>query len=161
MDNLKFRPITRDDYELAQEFRRATVLAATGDETAFDTWFPPEKPYSVMLDTLRAFDEAACVFVEINDIPVGQLDLRIDMTDDQPAGYVSSIYLMPEWRGQGIGELMEGYAVGFFRKHGADWASLRTNPKQDKVMEFYQKLGWEVVGEARFGMVVMAKGLYA
>lgn len=158
MRQIEFRPLTVDDYALAEQFKRGTVLAAMGDERLFEVWFPAERPYSVLLARAQAFDPASCVFIEVDGVAVGGVHLFVrENADGGRDGHVNNIFLLPEWRGKGLGEKLDGYAMAFFRRHGVTWAGLRTNPLQPKVVAFYQRMGWRLMGEAEEGMVWMGR----
>jgi GNAT superfamily N-acetyltransferase len=69
------------------------------------------------------------------------------VVEPEALGYVSSLYVRPQWRGRGIGDRLLGTAVGFCRDNGVEavllWPSPRSVPlyerqgfrRQAKVME--------------------------
>lgn len=159
--------MTAADYGLAEAFKRATVVAVTGSEDLFGVWFtqercpsgPPERPYAALLVRDQGFDPEACAFLEVDRVPVGAVHLVVRMTESGLVGHVNNYYLAPEWRGRGLGERLDGYAMGFFAKHGVEWATLRTDPKVAKLIGFYERMGWRVTGEAERGDVWMGKAV--
>lgn len=149
-----FRPMREADFALAERFKRATVIAAMGEDTLFETWFPPERSYRMFLESMLAFDPESCGILHVDGTVAGSVEMRL-FSNGQ--GHLTNIYLEPEWRGRGLGEVLDGYAMAFFRKHGADYATLRTNPKQPKVVAFYERLGWRPKEIVKFGMMEMGK----
>lgn len=154
---LTFRPITDADLALAKDMKRATVLAATGDPTLFDQWFHAERPLEDHLKQLMEFDPESCVFALLENEIVGHLHLMI--VEDGTCGYLNDIYLKPEHRGQGLGEQLHAYYMAFFKKYGVQRAMLRTNPKQPKLVAFYERMGWVLGEPSKFGMVWMGHPL--
>ena len=152
--HLTFRPITEDDYDVAEAFKRATVRDMMGTEALFGVWFPPERSYRDFLRRTQAFDREGCVFAWVGDEIVGGLHLCLR---DDGTGYLNNIYLKPEWRGQRLGDALEAFAVAYFKRHGASYATLRTYPQQPKSMAFYARLGWQLVGPHEDGMVELGK----
>lgn len=155
---LEFRVLQVEEYGLAEQFKRATALDATGRDDLFDTWFPPEWSYAKFLARMQAFDPESCVLALVNGKPVGHLDLRIK---EDGTGYLNNIYLKPEWRGQRLGDQMDAYAMRFFAKHGTVRAALRTMPSAHKVVAYYERLGWVQERMCDDGMVWMEKDVGA
>ena len=154
---IEFRVLTVAEYPVAEGFKRATVLEVMGDERLFDVWFPAERTHAMFLQKLQAFDPAGCVLVVVDGAVAGHLDMAIRFTEDRPVGHLNNIYLKPEFRRRGLAEVMMAHAYGFFRKHGADWATLKTSPQRPTLVAFYEQHGWRKVGDAEHRMVVMGR----
>lgn len=156
MPKVTFKPLTVDEYPIAERFKRATVMDAMGDGSLFDGWFPVERSYASVLAATQAKDPAASVLAWLDGVAVGQVDLRFK---DNGMGHLANIYLVPELRGRGLGDQLDQYAVDFFKVRGVDKMSLKTNPKQPKVVAFYERRGWKMTVEDGYGFVWMMKDI--
>ncbi len=100
------------------------------------------------------------VFIEEQQVPV---DLEWDESDETathllaslngqavacarvvPEGYIGRMAVLPEWRGQGIGEALLLQAVNLCRQLGVTHARLSA---QTHAIGFYQQAGFEVCSE--------------
>jgi GNAT superfamily N-acetyltransferase len=127
---------------------------AVGDDGLFDTWFPATRTYESFVREMQRFDPTACSVVLAEGKIIGHVDLRIM---DDGRGLLTNIYLLPEWRGKGLGAQVDAFAVGFFKKHAVQEMALRTNPKNAKLVDYYTRQGWVLGPAASFGMVWMGK----
>lgn len=154
MEKLEFRPVTEAEHALATEFKRLTAIDAMGSAELFDTWFTPERPYAALIRESQAHDPASCALAWKDEVAVGHVHVFIRKDG---RGFLNNVYLLPEWRGQGLGEQLDAYAMDFFRRHGVTKALLRTNPEQVKLVGFYQRVGWRLGEMSDHGLVWMER----
>jgi GNAT superfamily N-acetyltransferase len=147
-----FEPLTPERLALAEEFKRRTAVANLGSDERFYEWFRPGRTYADFAKELLAFDPAAIAFLIVDGEPVGDVELRAAAKEG--GGFVSNCYLEPDWRGRGLGRVLDDYAMAFFRRHGVGFARLRTNPQNAAARGFYAHLGWREDGPCpRTGML--------
>ena len=65
---------------------------------------------------------------------------------NQKTTRLHKIYLLPEAQGKGAGKLLVGAVVDFAKKNDSDAVSLNVN-RFNKACSFYQKMGFEIIGE--------------
>lgn len=155
---LVFRPVRPDEYDVAEEFKRATSLAVTGDAGEFARMFPPAKPFINHLKRLQEPDVAAVAFALVDNDPVGYIEVGTRRNDPE-RGFIFNLYLKPEWRGKKLGDQLEDYALAWCRKRGFRQVRLRTVAANGKAMAFYRHLGYVYSEESENGMVFLIKTL--
>ena len=62
------------------------------------------------------------------------------------SGYVNLYYLAPQYRDQGWGRFLDGYAVSYLTSLGFSAARLSVSPTNLQAMRFYAKQGWTDLG---------------
>lgn len=82
------------------------------------------------------------------DEPVGLLQLDIPTARRERYGPIPFLYLLPEYRGQGLGVQFIGQAVSVHRKLGCDRLRLRCAPDNEIAQRFYARYGFHKIGEA-------------
>jgi ribosomal protein S18 acetylase RimI-like enzyme len=76
---------------------------------------------------------------------VGQIEMLT--ADVMPTrGYVNLFYLVPEVRGQGLGEQLHRYFVQYMRTRGALSARLSVSPSNHRALAYYAKHRWHDIG---------------
>ncbi|NER82962.1 MAG: GNAT family N-acetyltransferase [Leptolyngbya sp. SIO1D8] len=88
----------------------------------------------------------SCVHVWQGAQIIGQIEMGF-WKRCPSVGYVNLFYLMPEWRGQGLGQQLEQHATDFFQKLGCKAARLSASPTNFIAMRFYLKQGWRDLGQ--------------
>lgn len=81
-----------------------------------------------------------------HDRIVGQLEMRL-VHHEPHVGYVSLIYVVPEYRRRGVGRLLHEHAAAVCRERGMRLMRLSVATSNVPGMVFYRKLGWTVVGQ--------------
>ena len=76
----------------------------------------------------------------------GLLELDPERGKEQNKGWVSLLYLRPEFRGQGLGIQLLGRAVLYFRALGRDGLRLHVSEDNAPALAFYRKHGFENIG---------------
>ena len=73
-----------------------------------------------------------------------QLDLGVDAAER--SGYISFLYLTPEYRSMGVGVQLIGKAVSVYRPRGRDKLRLVCSQVNHVALAFYKKYGFRVTG---------------
>ncbi len=73
-----------------------------------------------------------------------QMDLNKEAGDR--AGYISFLYLNPEYRGHSLGIQLIGKAVSVYRPLGRDKLRLVCSQNNERALHFYQKYGFRITG---------------
>lgn len=82
----------------------------------------------------------------LGDEPVGLLQLDIRKDADRKIGYIPFLYLLPEYRRQGLGIQLIGQAVSFYRERGRTHLQLAVSPENPGAMAFYRRYGMTEAG---------------
>jgi len=151
---LAFKPMTAEDYALAARFKRATVRDAMGSEAWFEAWFPPQRPYAEVLAAMQAADPDRCAQALLDGVVVGEVIVGIS---SHGWGHLINLYLLPAWRGQGLGAQMVDHALAYWRRQAVEQAFLRTNPANAKLVDFYTRQGWHPAGVDERGFLRMER----
>lgn len=133
------------DAQACLAFRRDSYIASFGSSEGVEEEMGAEG--SIYLAHLRA---------RIAQVPegnshlwhgeriVGQTEMRF--ADAPGAGYVNLFYIVPEYRGRGLGRKLHEHAVGVFRARGMERIRLSVSVQNTGAIAFYRKLGWVTVG---------------
>lgn len=81
----------------------------------------------------------------LGDTIVGQLEMRL-VEEEPQIGYVSLLYVAPEFRSQGLGRRLHEHAAQVCRRRGKRAMRLSVSLGNEPAIAFYRKLGWEAVG---------------
>ncbi|MGI9278040.1 MAG: GNAT family N-acetyltransferase [Endozoicomonas sp.] len=81
---------------------------------------------------------------------IGQLEFRSRIHDStgEREGYINLFYLVPQWRGKGMGQKIHDYTLKIFSDTGCTRAFLRYIPGNDRAEAFYMKNGWIKEGKS-------------
>ena len=77
---------------------------------------------------------------------IGVLELDPERGTREGRGWISLLYLAPEYRGLGLGVQLIGYAAAYFEKKGRSAVRLHAAVTNEKAIGFYKHFGFEVVG---------------
>lgn len=80
--------------------------------------------------------------------PVGILQLDPVRTAQSGKGYISFLYLLPKYRGSGLGIQLVGKAVSRYRRQGKDVLQLVCSEANQGALKFYKKYGFYETGTA-------------
>lgn len=138
-ENVWFRPLG-DDPAWYDRCRREAWQAIYGQPAPDDggTW------RAAAWDAARRDPWAVCQAM-LGDEPVGLLQL-----DDRHGGdgWISFLYLLPAWRGRGLGVQLVGQAVSHFRARGQSVLRLTVSPKNARAAAMYRRCGFTETGWA-------------
>lgn len=114
--------------------------------------FSPED-YLLAAAAHRRADPGAVLRLWADDEPVGLVDMDTRRGEDEGYGWLSLIYLRPEYRGLGLGIQLLGRVIMHYRALGR--RSLRLYAAEDNLpaLAFYRRWGFEKIGAepGRFG----------
>lgn len=85
---------------------------------------------------------------------------KIQQKDGTLMGYINLFYLLPEYRGKGLGGELESYVLSTLINDGCKWAYLRYLPKNIVAGSFYRKQGWLPQGTVNQRGQLMVKCLF-
>lgn len=141
--NLSFKPI---DLEQSQDicirFQADAWFCSTGSDEAF---YATVDQYIVSLHKRIAALPDSCVHVWHDDQIIGQIEMSL-MKQASSIGYVNLFYLVPAYRHQGLGRLLDNYAVDYLQRLGCQTARLTVSPSNQPAIKFYEKCGWVDIG---------------
>lgn len=88
---------------------------------------------------------------------VGILQLDTERGTEDNAGYITFFYMLPEFRGNGLGIQLLGEAVSVFRDLGRDRMRLSCGEDNPSGMRFYERYGFHSIGssEQPFGALCL------
>jgi ribosomal protein S18 acetylase RimI-like enzyme len=135
---LKFRTIDIEkDKDMIIKFRKDSYVVSFGSEEGFGD----EIAYiSRIKERVNKFPNGQ-VIIEKDNLPIGQMELQIRDFDGMEIGYVNLFYLIPEYRGKGLGKDLIRYAEDFFRKSNVTEYHLRVSPTNERAIRLYTNSG--------------------
>jgi GNAT superfamily N-acetyltransferase len=144
MTSIRLKPAYLDLYpEFALACRRDAWCINHGNTTGFD-----EQQTRVWLDTLAREQPQGLLYLWHHDSPIGQLELAPAMArmDGSLGGYIYLLYLVPQWRGRGLGRWLLEQALQQIRAAGSTSAGLRYLPTNLAAEPFCLRQGWRKEG---------------
>jgi ribosomal protein S18 acetylase RimI-like enzyme len=139
MPNL--RPASASDLETLLTIQRESAV------DAYAHVYPPEH-YPFPNDAIRevwaealADPEVEVYIAEVDGSPAGAVSVG--------NGYLSTLYVLPEYQRRGVGSALHELALERLRAQGAREARLWTLRENDSGRRFYERRGWAVTGETR------------
>jgi GNAT superfamily N-acetyltransferase len=139
---MKIEPVNLDkNIDLCLAFRRDAHIISYGSDKKFDAnecsaWFE-----SLQKDPLSGFQH-----VILDNHIVGQIEFRSHFQENNNAGYINLLYLLPTYRRKGIGKKIQNYVFSTFLANGCFSAYLRYLPRNVSAEKFYINTGWTPVG---------------
>jgi ribosomal protein S18 acetylase RimI-like enzyme len=73
----------------------------------------------------------------------------------QKTGYTEYIFVHPDWRGKNIARTLITRGLKYLKEHGLDEAHLEVKVQNQNALRLYQDLGFEVIRESRFYVLVL------
>lgn len=148
--NLWFRPMGPDEnwYAACRKDAWESIYGPTPD-------FDSRAFYKAALDEARELPEALCD-VMLEDRRIGLLQLSPSMDAREGAGYIALLYLLPAFRGQGLGVQLIGQAVSVYRRLGRTCLRLSVSPRNEMAQAFYRRCGFFPSGHSpgRYGSLL-------
>ena len=143
----RFEPIDLLDADTCVRFRRDMYVTSFATDEGLEREMGVDN--AVYLRELRRriaeFPEGNA-HIWHDDRIVGQLEMRL-VQHEPHVGYVSLIYVLPEYRRRGVGRLVHEHAAAVCRQRGMRLMRLSVATSNVPAMVFYRKLGWTVVGQ--------------
>ena len=145
---LEFKPINLERHQdLCIQFRADAFACSFGSTVLF--YGEDGKGAERYLQWLRqqiTDIQNSCVHLWKGKQVIGQMEMgRWNL--DPTVGYVNLFYLIPEVRGQGLGQKLDQYATNFFKQLGCPSARLSVSPTNLAAVRFYLKQGWIDLGQ--------------
>lgn len=139
-----FRTIDTDkDKDTIVKFRKDSFVVSFGTEAGFGD----ENTYlQRMEERVRKFPGGQ-VILENDQVPIGQMELRIRGYEGTEIGYVDLFYLIPEYRSKGLGKELVRYAENFFRQFNVSEYHLRVSPDNQRAIRLYTNSGMMKIRE--------------
>ena len=124
-------------------------LYVEGDVEAWKESYPGVTlPLSAISEVERGFnnfvsDDSCCAFTAIVDEqPIGFVIVTLEYFIVIPQGYISSIYVKPKYRGQGIGTALIGQVESWAKAKGAKSIKLDVSRVNESAISTYEKSGF-------------------
>ncbi|UFU01413.1 GNAT family N-acetyltransferase [Radiobacillus kanasensis] len=157
MNNLLlFRTIDmKRDREKVIKYRKDSFRVSFGNLSGFGD----EIEYLQWLEEKISLYPDGFVIAEMDNNPIGQLELSIREWNGKKIGYVHLYYLAPKYRGKGIGKELHRYARTFFESNRLMEYHLRVSPTNKRALRFYREIGLEEIGAELDGKVIRMKGI--
>jgi GNAT superfamily N-acetyltransferase len=147
MKALTFLPINLDLHsDLCIRFRSDSFVESFGsDKPFFEEDGLGDARYLDWLKS-RISTRYGGFHIWLNGEIVGQMELGERKNEDD-FGYINLYYLVPQWRGKGLSEALDKFAMDFLRSLGFKKARLSVSPTNLRAVQFYKKNGWADIGE--------------
>ena len=144
--NLWFRPL-QDDGSWYAACRRDAWETVYGPTEFFDG-------AAYYRDAIReaAGEPWALCEAMLGDERVGLVLLAVHRDAEYGVGYIPFLYLLPQFRGQGLGIQLIGQAVSFFRPRGRTRLQLRVSPENRTALAFYHRYGFQKLSDVPEGV---------
>lgn len=151
MSEIKIRSWSRNDFAIVRKILLQTWLATYSFIPEEDIRFHLEKFYSEeKLNLLYNDPNTQCFISEDAGSPVGWMKLFDNKS--QKRFYVSSLYVLPEFQGYGIGKLLMNKAeeIAKSKKYDKIWLGVMSDNKN--ALKWYEKHGFYFPEEEPFQM---------
>ncbi|QDP41115.1 GNAT family N-acetyltransferase [Radiobacillus deserti] len=137
------------------EFRKDSFKVSFGDPSPFGE----EEDYVQWVKEKMIDYPDGFVLLELDHIPIGQVELSIRSYEDREIGYVHLYYICEQYRGKGYGKLLHDYAINFFKRNHIKEFHLRVSPTNKRAIQFYRKIGLDEIGPELDGKVIRMRGI--
>lgn len=144
---IRIIPATPDDFEtirsLAYEIWPVTygeILSKEQLDYMLGNFYSIETLQKNVSEKSHVFE-----IVQENGNPLGFLSYEHHY-QNQPVTRIHKIYVLPQTQGKGVGKLLMDRAEAVARENHSTTLSLNVN-RFNKALGFYQKIGFEIVGE--------------
>lgn len=143
---LRIAPIDLErDAQACIDFRRDSYRASFGTDEGCDAEMGADgRFYIEKLRKRMAQVPEGNSHVWHGERIVGQTEMRLEA--EPGMGYVNLFYLLPEWRGKGLGVRLHEHAVEVFTNRGMRAMRLSVSRTNEPAIAFYRRLGWRRVG---------------
>ncbi len=152
-ENLWFAPM-----DFSEFLYKGLYLAARQEAWADlnrDMAYFGRQPYLEMAEECSKRNPKHLVCAMRRNTIVGILQLDPTRCVENNAGYISFFYMLPEFRGDGLGVQMIGEAISIYRAMGRDRLHLSCGEDNSRGMMFYERHGFRKIGvrEEPFGVL--------
>lgn len=145
---LEFKPINLQQHQdLCVQFRADSFVCSFGSATRFyEEDGNGAERYLQWLRQRIAEIPNSCVHAWKGEQIIGQVEMT-RWKHDPSIGYINLFYLIPEFRGQGLGRQLNRYAASFLKQLGCRAARLSVSPTNLAAIRFYFKQGYINLGQ--------------
>lgn len=120
--------------------------------------FSPEPYVSAAIDHARRY-EGAVLRICSGDEPVGLVDMDTEKGAGAGYGWISLLYLVPEYRHKGYGIQLLARALAAYSDMGRKALRLTVAEENTAAFEFYKRHGFEVLSRQPGGLLLMERRL--
>ena len=139
--NLSYRPLNpHTEGEIYGRFYTDAWAAAHGNLKGFS-----EKAY--VAAARNRYDENPCSILGVyrSGELIGVLDLDMRRGKAEGYGWISLVYLKPEYRNMGLGVQPLGYAITIFERDGRKSVRLHASAENEHALGFYEHYGFKII----------------
>ncbi len=149
--NLRFEPmdISKDDKLYCSCYREGW-LQAHGTSQGFT-----QTPYLRSAQKVSKRDKNALMKSFVGDEFVGIIELDPDRMSEDSAGWVSFVYVMPEYRGQGYSKQLMSHAISYYRKIGRKYLRLHVAETNQRAQLLYKGMGFYLIERSQGNIVML------
>lgn len=109
--------------------------------------FPPDAPAQLrglrrLLDAPPGQARIAVARGPEGPAGVAVAQLVVSTAEGAPSAWIEDVYVLPAWRGRGIGSGLVEYLLAWAREAGATRAQLLADRDNAPALAFYRRLGW-------------------
>ena len=142
MEDLRYKPLhfPRDEAFYLQCYRDAWRNVHDTDEG-----FVPEL-YARSAARHAQEHPGSVVRVLSGDRVVGLVELDPGRDEQSGCGWISLLYMLPEYRGRGWAIQLLGYAFWFYENHDRTAVRLHVSENNTRAITFYQRSGFVQIG---------------
>ncbi|WNR44015.1 GNAT family N-acetyltransferase [Paenibacillus roseipurpureus] len=141
---MEFRAIdVVKDRETIIAFRKDSYVVSFGSEEGFGD---ADVYVTRLANRAKRFPDGL-MLIEENGQPIGQIELQIVSYEGTDIGYVNLFYLIPSYRGKGLGRELVAYAEHFFERYGVKSYQLRVAPTNGPALRLYEKIGLRLLAK--------------
>jgi ribosomal protein S18 acetylase RimI-like enzyme len=148
MQGIEIRKVSTDDLDQLQRIARQTfhetfsaVNTAENMKKYLDERFSSEKLTAELSDTNTDF-----YFATLDDLVIGYLKMNFGQSQtelrDDKAVEIERIYVLQEFQGKKVGQMLYEKAIGIARQRNADYIWLGVWEENHKALRFYRKNGF-------------------
>ena len=105
-----------------------------------------------------AEDRNAVLRLSHGERDAGLVELAPQRGEEENIGWISLLYLNPEYRGRGYGIQALARAIVYYKNLGRQAIRLNVNPMNETAINFYKKYGFKVIDEQR-DLLLLEKSL--
>ena len=110
--------------------------------TEFETETPGVAELTRRAERLLREEEMTVLLAGAEPLGLALLRFRPSVWSERAEAYLQELYVVPDLRGQGIGEALMGAVLSTCREHDAAWIELNTGETDVAARSLYKKLGF-------------------
>ncbi|MEO0075386.1 MAG: GNAT family N-acetyltransferase [candidate division WOR-3 bacterium] len=148
MSNIEIKKVTTNDLEELQKISRLTfyeTFASGNTEENMNKYLDEAFSFTKLTKELSD-NNSEFYFATIDNKVIGYLKLNFGQSQtelqDNKAVEIERIYVLKEYHGKGVGQLLYDQAIKIARQKNADYVWLGVWEKNPKAINFYKKNGF-------------------